>query len=58
MGVVETDRLAADAFDPELGRLAAGRRIECGIRQCRQIVSPERHQPIGVGWRTGSPAEV
>ena len=56
--VVETDRLAADALDPELGRLAAGGGVEGGIGQRRQVVGRERHQPTGVGWRTGSPAAV
>ena len=35
-----------------------GGRVERGIRQGRQVVGRERHQPTGVGWRTGSPAEV
>ena len=49
----------ADALDPELGRLAAGRRRrERGIGQRGEVVGRERHQSIGVGWRTGSPAAV
>ena len=55
---MEADGLVADALDPELGRLAAGRGIECRIRQRGEVVGGERHQPIGVGWRTASPAAV
>ena len=56
--VVQADGLAADALDPELGRLAPGGRGERGIGQGRQVVGRERHQSTGVGWRRGSPAEV
>ena len=31
---------------------------ERGVRQRREFVGGERHQPTGVGWRTGRPAEV
>ncbi len=58
MGVVEADGLAADPFDPQLGGLAAGSGIECRVGQGRKFVGGERHQPTGVGWRTGRPAAV
>ena len=57
-GVVQAHRLAADPLDPQLGRLAAGGGVERGVRQCRELVGGERHQPTGVGWRSGRPAEV
>ena len=57
-GVVEAHGLAADSFDPQLGRLTARGGIERGIRQCREVVGGERHQPTGVGWRSGRPAEL
>ena len=57
-GVVQADGLAADALDPKLGRLAAGGRVERGVRQRGELVGRKRHQATGVGWRTGSPAEV
>ena len=56
-GVVEAHGLAADPFDPQLGRLAARGGIERGIRQGGELVGGERHQPTGVGWRSGRPAE-
>ena len=56
--VVETHRLAADPLDPQLGRLATGRGIERRVGQRRELVGSERHQPMGVGWRTASPAAV
>ena len=58
MRVVETDRLAPDALDAELGRLAGLRRTECGVGERRELVGVERHQATGVGWRIGSPAAV
>ena len=57
-GVVEADHLAADALDPELGRLAARGGVERGVGQRRELVGGERHQSTGVGWRSGSPAAV
>ena len=56
MRVVETHHLAADALDPELGRLAAGGGPERGVGQRREVVRGEGHQATGVGWRSGSPA--
>ena len=58
LGVVEADRLAPDALDPELGRLAAGGRVERGVGQAGEVVGGERHQSTGVGWRSGRPAAV
>ena len=58
LGVVQADGLAADALDPQLGRLAAGGRVERGVRQRGELVGGQRHQATGVGWRTGSPAAV
>ena len=56
--VVEAHRLAPDALDPELGRLAAGGRSERGVGQGREIVGGQGHQATGVGWRNGRPAAV
>ena len=57
-GVMEAHRLAADALDPELGRLAARRGIERRAGQRGEVVGRERHQTMAVGWRTASPAAV
>ncbi len=58
VGVVQAHDLAADALHPELRRLAARCGVERGIRERREFVRRERHQPTGVGWRTGRPAAV
>ena len=58
LGVVEADDLAADALDPQLGRLAPGGGVERGVRQRGELVGRQWHQTTGVGWRTGSPAAV
>ena len=58
VGVVEADRLAPDALDPELGRLAAGGGAERGVGERGEIVGGQRHQAAGVGWRSGRPAAV
>ena len=53
---MEADHLAADALHPELGCLAARRRVERGVGQRGEVVRRERHQATGVGWRSGRPA--
>ena len=53
---MEPDHLTADALDPELRRLAAGRRAQGGVGQRGELVRGQRHQSTGVGWRNESPA--
>ena len=51
--------LADAALDAAAGCQAAEFRVErIRSQTVRQVVGRERHQPTGVGWRRGRPAET
>ena len=65
LGVVQAQGVVPDAFDAQLGGVAAGAGVEHGVGQTGEVVGGEGAHVVGggvviprggVGWRTGSPA--